>query len=833
MTCTGSVVGLFLVACCLASCGPASDDSQNVRSGELKGGATPAIEASAGSAAIDLQPLRQASLVVVTLDTTRADYLEPYGSEVATPHLQAMARQGVVFEKAWATAPVTLPTHVSLFSGLDPPSHGVRNNGMHYVSEQTPLLAELLENRGFRTGAFISAAVLERRYGLDRGFEHYDDDLTGGPKQLRLNAERPAASTVAAARAWLDQVEEGERFFLWVHLFDPHAPYAPPLPWSERFRDQPYAGEIAAVDAALGQLLQHPKLADRNGHLLMVIADHGEALGAHGEATHAMLAYDSTLHIPWLMRLPKGGDGLRVTSSVSQIDLMPTVLDLLFETPPDGGKPDGLSLVPLLTEGLDARLDQRSLYAETLVPLHTYGWSPLRSLRRGDFKWIEAPTPELFDLSKDPDEQHNLLQSASPEALQKVADLEATLEARGFSAPDSGTTETVDPETAAKLRSLGYLGTRVAPQRAERPDPKDVIALHQDLEEAQYLFLRQEMEPAIDRLRRVLRRDGENLVALSTLAKALVVVGDVDGARPLAQRAIELDPEHPELLVTQGRVELGAGDLEAALRAFEAALVLDPRWLDAALEKARLLFRMERPEEGRSTLEALLRDDPNHGRALVAWAEWVHLPAGELDPARTSMQELLERQPDLAEAWKILGRTLELAELPHEALEVYRRGLEQLPKDGPLWARLGVLLARKGRWQEAEEPLRLALDRGQHDATVHLALGRLAQQRENWTDVEVSARRALDEAPSMSSAWNLLAASLEEQQRFEEALDAYEQAVEGRCFQLAGSVQPFELVDASRSLPRGAARLRSGAQPATRTCQDPPATWGSLGWSLG
>lgn len=768
---------LALVCCSLLACGPSPDAppdaGQRTSSGQHQ--IPPSPPHAPDPAA--LVALHQASLVVVTLDTTRADYLEPYGSDVATPHLQDIAQQGIVFEKAWATAPVTLPTHVSLFSGLDPPSHGVRNNGMHYVSEQTPLLAELLRNEGFRTAAFISAAVLERRYGLGRGFEHYDDDLTGGPKQLRLNAERPAPSTVAAARAWLDTVEDDERFFLWVHLFDPHAPYAPPSPWAESFRDRPYAGEIAAVDAAMGDLLQHPRLADRRQHLLVVIGDHGEALGAHGESTHAMLAYDSTLRIPWLMRLPVGGDRLRLEPSVSQIDLTPTVLDLLFETPPEAGKPDGLSLRSLLVEGQDERLEQRSLYAETYVPLYTYGWSPLRSMRRGHLKWIEAPTPELYDLSKDPGEQHNLLLSDSTEVQRRASELESILESRGFSASPTETTETVDPETAAKLRSLGYLGTRVAPQRAERPDPKDVIALHQDLEAAQHLFLRQELEPAIDRLRRVLRQDGDNLVALSTLAKALVAVGDVDGARPLAQRAIELDPEHPELFVTQGRVELGGEDLGAALRAFEAALVLDPHWLDAALEKARVLFRLERPQEGRATLESLLLEDPHHGRGLVAWAEWVHLTQGELEASRTSLQKLVERQPYLAEAWKILGRTLELADRPQDALEIYRRGLEQVPKDGPLWARLGVLLARMGRWQEAEEPLRLALEQGQRDATVYLAFGRIAQQRGQWNDVETAARQALEEAPELSAAWNLLAAALEEQQRFDAALEAYDQAI--------------------------------------------------------
>lgn len=771
---------LWLLVSLLLACGqPVDVDDATIPPREDHDPSTVAVAGGTQTQAIDTAALATASLLVITLDTTRADHLQPYaGSDgAATPHLQTLADQGVVFERAWATAPVTLPTHASLWTGLNPPSHGVRNNGIHYLSPEHETLAEVLGRHGFRTAAFVSAAVLDHRYGLDQGFDHYDDDMSsGGPKQLRLNAERPAHLTVAAAGQWLDQRATDERFFLWVHLFDPHAPYDPPPPWKDRYSDRPYAGEIAATDAAIGSLLQHPRLADRRSSLVVVVGDHGESLGEHGESTHGMLAYDATLRIPWLMRLPVGGEGRRVTQSVGQIDLLPTVLELLL--------PGGDASVRGLIEGVeghslrrslveeDPELTTRSLYAETLVPFYTYGWSPLRSVRRRGMKVIEAPQPELYDLDRDPGELHNLAVESAGDALELLGDV-ARFETE---VPEHRGARGLDSEMTAKLRSLGYLGTRVAPPREERLDPKSVIDLHDLLEEAQHLFLAQEVEPAVERLRTVLRRDEDNLVALATLAKALVVLDQPDKAREVAVRAVGLDPTNPELLTTSGLIELSQGLLDPALQAFDAALTVDPRWLDASIERIRVLFRLQRRDEATVALGALLADDPNHARGLVAQAEWIFLPAGELERARKQLYRVTEEQPSLAEAWRILGRVLEAEGRPVDAIDVYRKGLGEIPRDGALQARLGVLMARQGSFDEAEPHLRQAVLLGQDSAMVQYAFATLARHRRDWLATEAAARRAIEISPDLSSAWNLLAASLEEQKRPQDALDAYDQA---------------------------------------------------------
>ena len=351
---------------------------------------------------------KQPSLLLITMDTTRPDHLQPYGSNVETPALAALASEGVVFEQAYSVAPITLPAHTAINTGLYPPQSGVRNNGTHYVPAEVTTLAERLRARGWRTAAFVSASVLERRYGLDQGFELYDDDLSSGrERHPRVVPDRPAEATVAAASAWLDALKPDEPFFLWVHFYDPHAAYSPPPPYRDRYRGRLYDGEIAYMDAELGRLLAHPRLAARSDLAVMALADHGESLGEHGEQTHGILAYDSTLHIPWIAKLPGASGGTRVGEMVSQIDLLPTVLDA-FHLGADSALP-GRSLLPLLGT-IPRSAAARGVYEETYLPFYTYRWAKLRVWRHDRWKLIDAPEPELYDLRRDPRELSNLFE---------------------------------------------------------------------------------------------------------------------------------------------------------------------------------------------------------------------------------------------------------------------------------------------------------------------------------------------------------------------------------------------------------------------------------------
>jgi len=673
---------------------------------------------SCGGSPETLQPEAR-SLLLVTLDTTRADHLQPYGAEnVETPVLARLAEEGVLFEKAYATTPVTLPSHASILTGLDPLAHGVRQNGAHYLREGATTLSELLNREGFRTAAFVSAAVLERRYGLDQGFELYDDDLSGGnPMALNLVAERPAEVTVASAREWLDGLPEGDRFFLWVHFFDPHVPYSPPAPYSDRFPGRPYDGEIAYMDAQLGVLLSHPRLTGSQVVLVSVIGDHGEGLGEHGEQTHSLLAYDSTLRVPWILRIPSGPAGRRIGEPVSQVDLFPTALDLLgFGEVSEEFSLDGVSRAPFILNGgrfgdegsapTSTPIDQRALYAETLVPFYTYGWSQLRAVRVGEWKLIDAPEPELYNVEDDPQELDNLFAVEARQSELLYRALEQLVSEESATEPILP----VDRETEEKLRSLGYVSGRApGDPRKERPDPKKMIDLHDSVERARGLLYAGEPQQATEELQGVLVRDPDNLAALSDLAKSLGELGRFDEAKVAASKALALDPENPPFHILLATLEAELGEMESAIVGLDAALALDPRSVEAKLEKGRYLARLGRGQEASQLLETALRDEPQDPRLNIAVAELVEAPAGRLDAAERRLKQVVAQNPFLPEGWGLLGWVLERAQRSQEALEIYQKGLQYQPRNGTLHAHLGMLLVQQPGNPQAEVHLREAL----------------------------------------------------------------------------------------------------------------------------
>jgi len=771
-------------------------------SGEDPAGRAPSKESASATADSGEVQRGPWSVLLITLDTTRADHLAPYGAEEAeTPHLASLAREGVLFEHAYAVTPVTLPSHATLLTGLEPPRHGVRNNGIHHLEESMVTLPERLAEAGWRTAAFVSAAVLERRYGLAQGFELYDDDLSGGgPRELRSMTERPASATVDAARAWLDALAPGERFFLWVHLFDPHAPYAPPTEWAERFPDTPYDGEIAFMDAEIGRLLSHPRLAAPL--VTVAVGDHGEALGEHGEQTHGMLVYDSTMRVPFVLRLPQGPRGLRVETPVSQTDLVPTLVDLLElpdpAAPPDAGSVDGpaeatagsfgRSLLPLL--GGEA-WRRRPLYGESHVAFHAYGWARLHTVWREGWKYIEAPTRELYDLGRDPGETENL----AAERRERVAELAAVVERRTGGVSQREAALAPDREADRRLRSLGYLtaaGRR--PEGAPRPDPKEVIGVHEDLQRVGVLLQTRRFTEAIRELRSVLARDPGNPTALRDLARSLAETGRFDDAMAALERALSLDPSSPTLHLALADLEARRGaasevspedGLERALEWVDTALALDPRSQEAQLDKARYLQALGRDEEARRLMEEILdgsADPPNNPWVEVRHAELVELPSGDLEGAERRLRRAAERDPNLVDAWLLLGDVLERSDRPAAAAEVYRRALEHQPRAVELHTRLGRLLAEVGDPGAApalERALELAREQSSEPpADLLQNLAALALQRRDWPEAERLARGAVERDPSLAAAWNSLGIAREEQGRAGEAAAAYRRAEE-------------------------------------------------------
>lgn len=702
-------------------------------------------------------PREATSFLLITTDTTRPDHLTPYGAEdIQTPAIQALADSGLVFDQAFAVAPITLVSHSSMLTGLYPPHHGIRNNGLHYLSDDISTLAEDLRLEGFRTAAFISAAVLDRRYGLKQGFEVYDDDLSqGGNRRARMVPDRPAGLTVAAALKWLDSLGPDEHFFLWVHLYDPHAIYSPPPPFRDQYRENLYDGEIAYMDSQIGVLLGDPHLSPESGAAVALMADHGESLGEHGEETHALLAYDSTLHVPLILRSPGLPQNSRVKIPVTGADMTPTILDLLGQKLPDSL--DGRS-IPWLLEHPDF---SRPLYAETYLPYYTYGWAKLKVLRRGGFKLIQGPGPELYDTTRDPHELSNIYKQDSAEAYDLSQALEK-MESQWKDSEHEAKLE-LDEESQAQLRALGYLATGDLPERkdADRPNPRDMIEIHVGLERARRLSSMGLNEQAAQGIEKVLRKDPGNLAALMDLADNYNDMGRREDALKTASKAIEIDPRFVRGYILLASLELEGKAPDKALVLLDRALAIDPHNIDALLRKVNVLRKLGKKEEMHQLLNQLLDDFPEQPNVNVAYARWIELPAKKVEAAEARIRKALDRDPYVSSAWKLLGEILQRNHQSTEAIQAYRDGLRRTPDSADLHSELGLLLAAIGRGPEALPHLREGIRLSQaFRADLHVALGALAAESGKFGEAKKHYDLVLEKEPSNPAAHNNLAIAL-------------------------------------------------------------------------
>jgi len=514
---------------------------------------------------------RPHDLVLVSIDTLRADRLGSYGREGAgTPQLDRLARRGARFSDAMAPAPITLPSHASLFTGLDPSHHGVRHNGYYALDTRATTLAERLRAEGFRTGAFVASVALAARHGLDQGFERYTEPGVDRSRGLFFLGERSARDVNRDALAWLDEIAPRERVFLFVHYMEPHAPFEPPEPELTRFADDRYQGEVAASDRAVGELLAGLAARGRlRRALVAVVGDHGESLGEHGEPSHGIFVYQSTLHVPLILAGPGVPASRVVDEPVSLIDLMPTLLAAV-------GLPsevDGLSLWPILRGG---SLAARALYGESFAPRLDFGWSELRVWRRGPEKWIAAPRPELYDLERDPGERLDLAQREPERGSALAGELAAYL----ADGADASRRIELPAQARQALDALGYLSAAHEGGGSEaRPDPKDRIADAAALERATRLGQRGRFDEAVDELHALTRRQPTLFDARLRAVALLAISGSLDRAIEEARALIEVADRAPygERVASRAHLLLAElhrsrGELELAARSYERAL---------------------------------------------------------------------------------------------------------------------------------------------------------------------------------------------------------------------------------------------------------------------
>jgi len=579
---------------------------------------------------------------LITIDTLRADHVHCYGyDQIRTPALDLLAEQGIRFTQAFTPSPITNSSHTSILTGLIPSSHGVSDFGVPLAAKY-PTLAELLTKGGYTTAAFIGAVILDSKNlapGLNRGFEFYDNFPEVATTKSRWGRlERRGMEVEERAESWLNTHSAGSHF-VWLHFYDPHDPYEPPPPYSEVYKDRLYDGEIAYADSALGRFLAYLKKQGwYEGAMIVVVGDHGEGLGEHHEDTHGIFLYDSTTHVPLIVKLPDEREaGRTVEAQVRTTDIMPTILSLLGIAAP--ANLDGDSLEPLLT-GLEA--PPRTVFGETEYPLR-FGWAPLRSLRKEGFKFIEAPKPELYDLRADPGESHNHYEpwDGTVQKLRKsLAELSAKSPARGKTSLAAVSASTID-----ELHALGYLGSADAgsatdvPEPSLLPDPKDKIEEQNLLHIATMASEAGEPGKARAALEKVLQLDESSAIALRQLgrlemasrnyaksagylrrardahpndaagaleyARALELSGDLPGARGALLASLKLNPDQFEARLALGRVYLGLNDSNAAEDQFEAAVLLQPGNSEAQIQLAKTLIRRKKFTEAVELLEAV------------------------------------------------------------------------------------------------------------------------------------------------------------------------------------------------------------------------------------
>jgi arylsulfatase A-like enzyme/Tfp pilus assembly protein PilF len=506
---------------------------------------------------------KQASVVLITIDTLRADRLPAYGYAAgSTPALDRLAREGVLFESVYSPTPQTLPAHASLFTGLLPSRHGVRDNIGFTLGTGPRTLAQRFQAAGFATGAAVSAWVLRAPTGIGRGFDAFDDrmEIEGGSEAL-ASAQRDGGAAVESLARWLD-AQGGRRFFAFLHLYEPHTPWAPPAAHA-RFA-HPYDGEVAYADELVGRFLDALRskgLLDRA--IVAVTSDHGEGLGDHGEEEHGMFLYREAVHVPLILRLPGGArGGTRVKGTAALLDVAPTLL-ALAGLPADAM--DGSSLATALATG---RTASRPAYSETLYPRYHFGWSELYAVTDDRYRFIRAPRPELFDVLRDPEEKTNLYGSHAAAAQPMNAWLERQVKV-GEVAPR----EAVTAETQEKLRALGYVGTAPAPAVAGSglPDPKDRIADAEELKKAIALRGSGKLAESVAQYRKVLARNPGMVDAWVGLGLNLSDLGRPEEAIAAMDEVLKIDPTRSGTHLSLARIHAMQGRTERAMKHAEIA----------------------------------------------------------------------------------------------------------------------------------------------------------------------------------------------------------------------------------------------------------------------
>lgn len=662
------------------------------------------------------------NVLLITLDTTRADHLGCYGYAPAkTPDLDRLAREGVRFSRAYCPAPLTLPSHVSIMTGLYPVTHGIRNNG-HDLPSGIRTLAQILKAKGYATAAFVSSFSVDSRFGLDRGFDVYDDTFRAESPFKTQNAERRAEETFARFSRWLENNAKG-RFFGWVHYFDPHLPYDPPSPFKEGFEKDPYDGEIAYMDHYVGAILERLKQQGILERTVVVVAgDHGEGLGDKVEMGHGIFLYEETLRVPLILRNPAVFPRARVIESeVRLIDVAPTILETVGLKGESAGMA-GQSLVPWLSGKRGEDLDS---LVETFYPPENFGWSELVGLVSGRWKYIQSPRPELFDLKADPGERENRIASAAGKAGELKKRLEQELLGPGAGGKPAGGQAGIRPEDQERLRSLGYVNFAPAGRGAALADPKEKIPLLKLIQEAQTYEYADDYAAAEQVYLKVLADVPDSPAGIVNLALAQARQKKFDEAIRTLKDGITRIPDSETLMVRLGHTYLVTGNSRDAFATMNKVLGLNPRNVDALTVCAGILDAEGRRDESRSYYDRALAVEPESRFLRQTYAASL-ASGGRLREAIEIYERLTEDFPEEQAFYQYLG-------IAHSYLGEFAQAISCLERAVAIqptptgYFNLALAYDKSGNVPEAVKYFRLYLDNsgGESEAGIRKARAEL------------------------------------------------------------------------------------------------------------
>jgi len=700
------------------------------------------------------------NILLFTLDTTRADHLGCYGyPRIETPNIDRLAAEGFLFQNATSQAPLTLPSHSSIFTGTYPLYHGVRDNGGFYLESDNTTLAEVLQQAGWATSAFIGAFVLDSRWGVNQGCDYYYDNFDLAKyKTISLDSvQRQGGEVIKAFFDWFEGNGQ-KKFFSWIHLYDPHSPYEPPEPYKTRYGDRPwglYDGEIAYVDSLIGQIVEElEKKGLLEKTLIIIVGDHGESLGEHHESGHGFFIYDATQSVPLIVRIPSSAlQGRVIESQVENVDIMPSLLEFLGLPIPK--EVQGRSFLPLIAGKSGGT--ERLAYSETYYPRYHYGWSELKSLRSAKYKFIQAPRPELYDLVQDPGEQSNIYSSSSEEGKRLERDLRTLQEKMSVRGIEDRGPQNLDGDAREKLMALGYIGGFTSSSKlansGELGDPKDKIILYNKIKQAEGASANKEFDDSLKLIDEVIAEDPGIMEARQVKANIYLELDRPEEAIAECQEALKVDEEYEAAIFTMAQAYKRLKKYDEAVAGYNRIIQLDPRDPKPYVNLGEIYCDTKDLDKAIANLQKAISIDPEHSAMAHNLLGSAYLEKKMLEPAEKEIRLSLQMRPNIPDAHHNLGILYEDQGDMEKAMQEYKEEIEIHPAAYPAHFNLALIYAKQGLWREEVAELQEAIKYNKKFARSYLFLAKAyLDLNENFDEAICLAKKGLELEPEAESA---------------------------------------------------------------------------------